>query len=249
MEAAFPRRDDILGALKFFGLWLRRPRSIGAIAPSSRRLAAAIADEVDFAAPGVVVELGGGTGSITRALIARAAHPDDVVVVEREASLCERLTARFPGVRVIHGDARALKPLLAAHGIGPVKAIVSGLPLRSLSDPCREAIIGAAFSVLAPGGVFVQFTYGLAEPVRTALAGRIGLVGRRSRWVIGNLPPAALWRYRRCVAPAPALATAPRARPILVAPGPAEPAILMQPRRIVENHRPAVPLPAEASGG
>jgi len=246
MEAAFPRRDDILGALKFFGLWLRRPRSIGAIAPSSRRLAAAIAEEVDFAAPGVVVELGGGTGSITRALIARAAHPDDVVVVEREASLCERLRARFPGVRVIHGDARELKSLLAAHGIGPVNAIVSGLPLRSLSGSCHDAIIRAAFSVLAPGGVFVQFTYGLAAPVRRPFAGRVGLVGRRSRWVIGNLPPAALWRYRRSVAPA--LAAAPRAQPILVALLPAEAAMAAEAGRLVEPRRQVEALPAEVPG-
>jgi len=214
MEVAVPRRENVLGVLNFFGLWLRRPRSIGAIVPSSRRLAAAIADEVDFTVPGVVVELGGGTGSITRALLARAAHPDEVVVVEREASLCDLLAARFPGVRVIRGDARNLKGLLRAAGIGPVKAIVSGLPLRSLSGRCHDAIIRAAFSVLAPGGVFVQFTYGLAAPVRRALVGRDGLIGRRSRWVLANLPPAALWRYRRRTAPAPSVAGA---QPILVA--------------------------------
>jgi len=220
MGAVFPRPDDVLSALGFFALWLRRPRTIGAIAPSSRRLARATAAEIDFSTPGVVVELGGGTGSITQALLARAPHPDDIVVVEREASLCRQLAARFPGVRVLHGDARSLKSLLEDEGIGPVKAIVSGLPLRSLTARCRDAIIAEAFAVLAPGGVFVQFTYGLAGPVPLVTAGADTLIGQRARWIFRNLPPAALWRYRRradaaakAAGQAPIAVAAPRARP------------------------------------
>jgi phosphatidylethanolamine/phosphatidyl-N-methylethanolamine N-methyltransferase len=170
---------------------------MGAIVPSSERLAKAIAREVDFRRPGVIVELGGGTGSITRALVERAGPGNEIVVIEREASLCHRLAARFPGIRVICGDAEDLQGLLAEAGIGPVGAIVSGLPLLSISRRSRDRIIRQSFAVLGGDGVFVQFTYGLTSPVRRPTAILTGIVACRAGWVLRNLPPATLWRYSR----------------------------------------------------
>lgn len=204
METVEARLVPVLDALRFLGLWLRRPRSMGAIMPSSGRLAKAIARQVDFDGPGAIVELGGGTGSITRALAERAAAGDEIVVVEREASLCARLAERFPGIRVICGDAENLDELVSAAGIGPVKAIVSGLPLLSITRRSRERIIRQCFTVLAEDGVFLQFTYGLSSPVRRSAGARI--VGCRAGWVLRNLPPAALWLYRRDESPLSATA-------------------------------------------
>lgn len=183
--------------LNFFGLWLRQPRSIGAVAPSSETLADAIASEVDFDRPGVVVELGGGTGSITRALVERARNPRDIVVIEREAKLCTHLARRFPEVQVICGDARALPRLLRSAGVGPVKAVVSGLPLLSLPARTRYGIVRQAMTVLEPDGVLLQFTYGPLSPVGRSQAQRIGILGHRSGYIVRNLPPASLWQYRR----------------------------------------------------
>ncbi len=196
MEAVRSIYTPVIEALNFLTLWFRRPRSIGAITPSGRRLAAAIAREVDFSRPGVIVELGGGTGSITRALVERAAGKAEIVVVEREPTLCALLSARFPGIRVLQGDARDLRRLLANSGIGPVKAVVSGLPLLSLTQATCRRIVRESFAVLEPDGVFVQFTYGIASPVRASHARRVGVEGRRTGWILGNLPPAALWCYR-----------------------------------------------------
>jgi phosphatidylethanolamine/phosphatidyl-N-methylethanolamine N-methyltransferase len=196
MEVVRPRHVSVLEALNFLTLWFRRPRSIGAITPSSRRLAAAIAREVEFFGAGVIVELGGGTGSITRALVERAADTTEIVVIEREPSLCTLLAARFPGIRVLQGDAEDLGALLSEAGVGPVKAVVSGLPLLSLPrDICRR-IVRESFAALAEGGVFVQFTYGIASPIRPSHARRAGIAGRRTGWVLRNLPPASLWCYR-----------------------------------------------------
>jgi len=206
MESVEARHVPVLDALKFLGLWFRRPRSMGAIVPSSGQLAKAIARQVDFDRPGVIVELGGGTGSITRALAERAAAGDEIVVVEREASLSAGLAARFPGIRVICGDAEDLHELLTAAGIGPVKAIVSGLPLLSISRRSRERIIRQCFAVLARDGVFLQFTYGLTCPVRRSAATRARITGCRAGWVLRNLPPATLWRYRWDESLAPAMA-------------------------------------------
>jgi len=193
-----PARDRAKRAdLGFFLLWLRRPTHVGALVPSGKALATSMAARIKVDAPGVVVELGGGTGSITKAILAAGTAPQDLVVVEREAKLCAILAERFPQIRVLRGDARNLKRLLARAGIGPVKAVVSSLPLLSMDDRDCQRIVAGAFSVLPPEGEFLQFTYGPASPVSRRMRKHLGIDGQRSDWVLYNLPPAAVWRYRR----------------------------------------------------
>jgi phosphatidylethanolamine/phosphatidyl-N-methylethanolamine N-methyltransferase len=186
-------RDEV----RFFLRWLRRPARLGAVVPSGPALAAALAAEIDLEAPGAVVELGSGTGRVTAALLEAGVAPDALVAIEREASFCALLAARFPGARVVRGDARALERLLERNQVGAVKAVVSSLPLRNLSERERRAVLSQAAAALEPDGVLVQYTYGLAEPVPSGLRAELGLVGERTHWVLANLPPAAVWRYRR----------------------------------------------------
>ena len=61
---------------------------------------------------GLVVELGPGTGPVTRALIERGVPPAQLILVEYEAAFCRMLAQRFPGVRVLQGDAYALRRTL-----------------------------------------------------------------------------------------------------------------------------------------
>ena len=170
--------------------------------PSGRALARAMVAHIDLGAPGAVVELGGGTGNITKAILRAGVAPEDLIVVEREAKLCRIIQARFPGVRVLCADARKLDALLADAGITDVKAVVSGLPLLSMEqEDCRQ-ILRAAFAALGPEGEFLQFTYSPASPVSHKTRGLLGIVGKREEWVLSNLPPAAVWRYRRSAAQA-----------------------------------------------
>ncbi len=193
-----PARDRAKRAeLGFFLLWLRRPTRVGALVPSGKALAASMAARIRVDAPGVVVELGGGTGSITEAILAAGTAPQDLVVIEREAKLCAILAERFPHIRILHGDARDLKALLERAEIGPVKVVASGLPLLSMDDRDCQSIVASAFSVLLPEGEFLQFTYGPASPVSRQTRASLGIAGRRSDWVLYNLPPATVWRYHR----------------------------------------------------
>ena len=186
--------NDELG---FFLMWLRRPRRVGAVLPSGRALARAMAACIDSDAPGVVVELGAGTGSITKAILKGGIPPKDLIVVEREAKLCRILGQRYPGVRVLCADARELDRLLARAGVKRVKAVVSGLPLLSLERRDCHRLLRTAFAVLAEDGEFLQFTYGPSSPVPPRQRDVLGIVGRREEWILSNLPPAAVWRYRR----------------------------------------------------
>lgn len=192
-----PRRTAPLRRnLSFLRRWLRNPKAVGAVVPSGRSLASAMAAEIDLQAPGTVVELGGGTGNITAALLKAGVAAGDLTVVERDPALAGVLAARFPEVRVLQGDAAELRRLLRRAGIGPVKAVVSGLPLLAMPDRVCLRIIAEAMESLTDGGVLVQFTYGLASPVSRRILARLGLVAQRAAWVVDNLPPASVWRYR-----------------------------------------------------
>lgn len=182
----------------FFKIWLRRPGQLGAVLPSSRGLAAAVASCIDVRAPGIVVELGGGTGKVTEALLDAGVSVGSLIVVECEPALCDVIAARLPDVRLLCADARDLKALLTQHGITePVKAVVSGLPLLCLKRDDCQRILSAAFEIMGDSGDFVQFTYGPASPVPREICQRLGISGRRARWIVSNLPPASVWHYRR----------------------------------------------------
>ena len=81
------------------------PRLTGAVAPSGRALARAMAEAAGPPAEGLVVELGPGTGPVTRALIERGVDASRLVTVEFNPKFCRLLEGRFPGVRVVEGDA------------------------------------------------------------------------------------------------------------------------------------------------
>jgi len=178
----------------FFRLWLKDPFKIGAVAPSSRDLARAMANLVPESSHYPIVELGGGTGVVTQALLDRGIAPGNLIVVEREAALHDLLQHRFPEVRVVCGDAAHLGALLHPHGVSKVSAIVSGLPLLVFRKSVQQEIVAAAFALLERGGPFIQFTYGPFSPLPRK---ELGLIGRVRKRILNNLPPASIWVYQR----------------------------------------------------
>ncbi len=180
-----------------FKMWLKNPRGIGAIAGSSPDLARAMARQIpkdDIQKDdGWVVELGGGTGAVTKAILESGVARDRLLVVERDPTLHDFLTNRYPDIRILLGDAQELPSLLRLHKIGKVDAIVSSLPLLAMKKSQRCEIALAAFSSLAPGRPFIQFTYGWLSPLPRR---RLGIEGKVQERVMQNLPPASVWVYK-----------------------------------------------------
>lgn len=171
------------------------PRLTGAVAPSGRALARAMAEASGPPRDGLVIELGPGTGPVTRALIERGVDPRRLVTVEYNPQFCQLLAGRFPGVRVVQGDAYDLPRTLAGLRGERVSAFVSSLPLLTRPPSDRGKLLGDAFALMGADGVLVQFTYGLVSPIsREILAG--GYSARRGRPVWANVPPARVWTYR-----------------------------------------------------
>lgn len=178
----------------FFRHWLRRPLAIGAVLPSGNRVARAMARELSLERHGAVLELGGGTGALTRGLIAAGCPIDRLVVVEREAELADYLAWRFAGLRVVCGDACDADALLAAAGIDKLATVVSSLPIKWFPRAAQRAVLDGCFARLGPGGHFVQLTNALASPIPAA---ELGLAGEEVARIWAHFLPVQIWRYRR----------------------------------------------------
>jgi phosphatidylethanolamine/phosphatidyl-N-methylethanolamine N-methyltransferase len=143
----------------------------------------------------LVVELGAGTGAVTEALLARGVPARQLIAIERSPALADLLRARFPGIRVVCGDAVHLRRLLRHLGTGGARInIVSSLPLRSLPPKQVHSILKEIGGVLRSGGRWIQFTY--------ALVGRQiprGFAREASSLVWRNLPPARVDVFARAV--------------------------------------------------
>lgn len=147
-----------------------------------------------------IIEFGGGTGVFTRGLIEHGVGPDQLMVVELNGALHRMLKRRFPATRVVRGDARNVAALVAREKfaeVGGVDAVVSGLGLLSMSREVQREVLAAAFSVLKPGGRFIQFTYGPVGPVPRELLGELDLNSRRASVAWFNVPPATVYVYTR----------------------------------------------------
>ena len=166
---------------------------MGSVVPSSRMLARAIASRIAWREGEVVVELGAGTGAISRGLL-EILPPEALVMIDLDPSPTSFLSRRFPDVRVLQADPTQFASLLAEEGIGPVGTVVSGLPMVNMPFAFQEGIIGQSFEVLPEAGFVLQYSY---SPVSTIPAERLGLDAELVRYVFRNVPPAAVWRFSR----------------------------------------------------
>lgn len=186
----------------FLAAALRSPATVGAVAPSSSRLATRVADVVPGVGQPVVVELGAGTGSVTTAIEHRLAGRGRHVAVEIDPVLAEHLRAEFPDVEVLVGDAAELERLLATHEVPAADAVICGLPWSLINAGAQRAIVEATARTLRPGGSFTTLAYLHALPLTPArrfraLLGEVFDEVLSTRTVWWNLPPALAYVCRR----------------------------------------------------
>jgi phosphatidylethanolamine/phosphatidyl-N-methylethanolamine N-methyltransferase len=180
--------------LRFFRTWLKEPVLTGAISPSGKALARAMAREVPTEGEWPVLELGPGTGPVTAALIERGIAAERIVAVEFNTDFCALLAERYRGLNVVEGDAYNLASSLPPGLAGPYAAAVSSLPLLTKPPEERRAFVEAVLDRVLPGGVLIQFSYGPVPPVKAAPP---SFTVKRTAFVLANLPPAQVWLYRR----------------------------------------------------
>jgi len=187
--------NECADLFRFFWSWTSDPLRVAAIAPSGESLARVMTREIG-PSDGPVLELGAGTGVFTRALLAQGVRESDLTLVEYGSDFMRMLQMRFPQARVLWMDASQLGQykLFPEANVG---AVVSGLPLLSMSPHKVMSILTGAFGTMRPTGAFYQFTYGPRCPVPRPILDRLGLKAARVGGTVRNLPPAAVYRISR----------------------------------------------------
>ncbi|MBN9062817.1 MAG: methyltransferase domain-containing protein [Rhizobiales bacterium] len=186
--------DRIEDEARFLRTWLESPLKTGAVTPSSPELAREMARHVDPDRPGLVIELGPGTGPVTEALIRRGVPPERLLLVEYDPDFCRLLRARYPAATVVQGDAYAIEATLRGHARAAVAAVVSSLPLMTRPPEERIRLLRQCFNLLVKGAPFIQFTYAAASPIPLRIG---GFMANASKRIWKNIPPARVWVYRQ----------------------------------------------------
>ncbi|MDB6121648.1 MAG: putative methyltransferase [Pedosphaera sp.] len=172
------------------------PRQVGAILPSSKNLATAMARWLPTDSDAYALELGPGTGVVTQALLERGLREDRLVAIEKSPKMAHHLRNRFPRARIITGDAFELDSLLkmhlpSAHNIG---VVFSSLPLLNIEPETADRLARKIRAVLQSKGKLVQYSYHLGNKQPKAAAHFSYLASDRI-WL--NLPPARVSVYQK----------------------------------------------------
>ncbi|MBN8872618.1 MAG: methyltransferase domain-containing protein [Rhodospirillales bacterium] len=175
----------------FFRRWLANPLQMGSVVPSSPALCRRVVQQVRRTPDEAVLELGAGTGVISRALLEGGVPAERLILVEIVPDMAAHLRRVLPGVRVIEGDARRLPELVPAPWIGRIGTVVCGIPLVLLPVAEQRRFIDAIAAV-APARGFLHYSYCATSPLP---ARRHGLLAKREAWTPLNFPPASVWRY------------------------------------------------------
>jgi phosphatidylethanolamine/phosphatidyl-N-methylethanolamine N-methyltransferase len=173
----------------FLQEWLANPQGIGAVAPSSPKLAAAMAQWLPTDPDSYVLELGPGTGVVTDALLQRGLRQERLVAIEQNPKMTRLLRERFPRAQIITGDAWKMDDLLRRRRepVEKVGAVISSLPLLNFPRADAERLADKIRDVLEPHGNWVQFTYRIH---RLRPRGTASFQLKASKVVWFNLPPA-----------------------------------------------------------
>jgi phosphatidylethanolamine/phosphatidyl-N-methylethanolamine N-methyltransferase len=175
----------------FFRRWLSNPLQMGSIVPSSPRLGALIAGQIDKRSNSSILELGAGTGAITRNLIKAGISPTRLVVVEIVAEMAEHLQTNFPHATVVQADAFNLPIERLKQVSTEIETVICGIPLVLLGEKKQRQFIEQVEAV-APGRGFLLYTYCITSPLPYRA---LNLEARRFAWTPLNFPPASVWHY------------------------------------------------------
>ncbi|WP_099867120.1 phospholipid N-methyltransferase PmtA [Pararhizobium haloflavum] len=180
--------------IRFFKGWIDGPKAVGSIIPTSTTTARRMASVIDAGSGLPVLELGPGTGVITKAILERGVSPDDLISVEFSEDFYAQLIKDYPSVRFIQGDAFNLDATLGKFADTTFDCVVSAIPLLNFPMPDRIAFLEDLLTRIPEGRPVVQITYGPRSPIAPE---RGNYVVERLDFVVRNLPPAHLWLYSR----------------------------------------------------
>tara|TARA_R110000787_G_scaffold103438_2_gene210046 strand:+ start:719 stop:1342 length:624 start_codon:yes stop_codon:yes gene_type:complete len=174
--------------LKFFREFLRSPRTIGSVVPTSGKVIKHIQASMDWSRASLVVEYGPGLGTITRPMLERMPPDAMLIAIDMQADFIEHLRSDIKDSRLIavQGSAADVTAILDRHAGGsPADYVVSGLPFSTLPVGVGAQIVAATHKALAPDGSFLVYQY--SSRVLPLLHACFASVAETKVWL--NIPP------------------------------------------------------------
>ena len=185
------RFDD---EIRFIKGMMSTPKTVGAIMPTSARMANRMASIIDTGSGLPVLELGPGTGVITKAILDKGVKPEDLVSVEYSSEFVQHLRGKYPGVNFINGDAFSLSETLKDYRGMQFDSVISGIPLLNFPMHQRVTLIEELLKLIPVGRPVVQFSYGPVSPV---VARPDSYQIKHFDFIVRNIPPAQIWHFRK----------------------------------------------------
>jgi len=178
----------------FFRRWLANPLTVAMPIPSSRGVRRVVTEHTICGPDQCVVEFGAGSGSITQAFLDAGVPPGRLYTIEIDGKLVDFMRRSLPHVNLIHGDAREALTLVGPEWHGKAGTVMVGIPLIMLPKEVQRQVLDVVFTLLPPGGRFLQLTYSWGPPLPMD---KHGLVGERLGWAWSNAMPLSVWGFRR----------------------------------------------------
>ncbi|MCM3596770.1 SAM-dependent methyltransferase [Metabacillus idriensis] len=155
-----------MNSIAFIFQYINKPRSVGALFPSSSKLAERMTEHIDFQTADYIIEYGPGTGIFTDKLIEKRRRETQIILIEQNAAFCSMLTKKYLNEKnliVINGSAEDTGKYMKQYKIPAADYIISGLPFASLPKDLTLLILDETRRILGGKGTFITFQYSLLK--------------------------------------------------------------------------------------
>jgi phosphatidylethanolamine/phosphatidyl-N-methylethanolamine N-methyltransferase len=181
--------------IQFLQAFLKNPGTVGSITPSSPELARRMVAGLRPNADNVVLELGVGTGAITKFLQDIVSDGDSYLGIELDRDLVKSLRKNYPQMKIVRGNALEAAEIHRKSGLGKVGTIICCLPFVSMPNEVGDKILQEVDKFMQLGCTFrtFQYAHGYYFPsairLREFMRDRYGK-SKRSSMIVKNVPPA-----------------------------------------------------------
>ena len=186
--------------MSFFLSWIKNyvknPLELGAILPTYKFAANLMTKNIISNEKTIVVELGAGTGDITKSIINRGILQENLILVEINEDFCKILKQRFPKTQIFCEDAKTFFKKSFSNE-KKIDYIVSGLPFVAMSKAQKMEICELSFDNLSENGIFFQITYFVKCSFPVEIINKNKLIKKMIGFTLLNIPPAFIWSIAR----------------------------------------------------
>lgn len=181
--------------IEFLQAFIKNPLKVGAIAPSSPELAKKMLEGIRPDENKIVLELGVGTGAITKHLQNRLPNEKSYLGIELDFDLVKSLRKNYPNLNFVRGNAAEAFSIHRKTGLGKVGYIICCLPFVSMPNEVGENILLEIDKFMRQGCLFrtFQYAHGFYFPsaikLREFMRNRYGK-SKKSQLIVKNVPPA-----------------------------------------------------------